>query len=153
MADFFHPLGIEAESLEAEPFSAIEAGQGCWWLRGPAWSPCRFDRSHAAEPDFRFLLDSPGRYTVSVDPGGRLLVGDSPASIEGPASGDSARTAELVWRAARHAVRAAEEAEAFILAAAALILANDPAAAIYAAGDDESFCEAVRRRLSAARSS
>ena len=54
------------------------------------------------------------------------------------------------WRAARHAIRAAEQAEAFIFAAAGLLLANDPASAIYAAGDDAAFGAAVRRRLAGA---
>jgi hypothetical protein len=150
LGDFFQPLGIEAEALEAEPFSALESGQGEWWLRQPRWSPERFDRAHRAEPDFRFLLDAPSRFAVAVDPRGALGIELHPLFTDDPAANAALRESEQGWRAARHALQAAEGAEAFIFAAAALLLANDSAAAIYAAGDDDGFCAAVRSRLAIA---
>src|SRR5665213_979687 len=74
LRDFFAPLGIQAEALEAEPFSALESGQGTWWLRQPRWSPDGFDRGRGAEPDFRFLLDAPERFAVTVDPQGGMFI-------------------------------------------------------------------------------
>jgi hypothetical protein len=148
----FRPLGIEADALEAEPFSALESGQGGWWLKRPRWDPRGFDRAHPAAADFKFLLEAPDRFTVAVDPQGRLFVELPPAFRDDPAAVLALRESEQGWRAARHAIRAAEEADAFILAAAALLLANDPAAAIYAAGDDDGFCAALQLRLANARS-
>jgi hypothetical protein len=150
LGDFFTPLGIEAESLEAEPFSALEAGHGAWWLRQPRWNSRLFDRSHASEPDFSFLIGAPDRFDVSVDPQGRLFIALNPAFGRDPDAIAAFNESEQGWRAARHAVRAAEQAEAFIFAAAALLLANDPAATVYAGGHDDAFCQAVRHRLAAA---
>jgi hypothetical protein len=149
-ADHFRPLGLEAESLEAEPFSALESGHGDWWLRQPRWNPDRFDRTHAAAPDFQFLLAAPDCFAVTADVRGRLGVELAPAFREDPAARALFQENDQGWRAARHALRAGEAAEAFILAAAALLLANDAAAATYAAGDDAAFGAAVRRRLAAA---
>jgi hypothetical protein len=148
--EFFQPLGIEAAALEAEPFSALESGQGEAWLRDPHWNPGRFERAHPAEPDFRFLLDRPERFAVSVDSRGHLAVGLDAAHADDPAVREILRENESGWRAARHALRAAAELDGFILAAAALLLANDPVAEIYAGGDDAAFAAAVRRRLAAA---
>jgi hypothetical protein len=148
--DCFRPLGIEAESLEAEPFSALESGQGDWWLRQARWNPDGFDRAHPAAPDFRFLLDAPDHFAVTVDPRGRLWVELAPEFSADPAAQARLQANEHGWRAARHGLRAGEAAEAFILAAAALLLANDAAAAIYAAGDDAAFGRAVHRRLAGA---
>jgi hypothetical protein len=150
LAEFFLPLGIEAEALEAEPFSALESGQGEWWLRQPRWNPESFDRAHRAEPDFRFLLAAPQCFAITVDPRGGLGIALHPRFTDDPAANAALQESEQGWRAARHALHAAERAEAFIFAAAALLLANDSAAAIYAAGDDDGFCEAVRSRLAAA---
>jgi hypothetical protein len=151
LADFFRPLGIEAEALEAEPFSALESGQGEWWLRQPRWRPEAFDRTHRAEADFRFLVDAPQRFEVAVDARGGLDIKINPVFTDDPIAQAALQESEHGWRAARHAIQAAEEAEAFIFAAAALLLANDSAAAIYAAGDDDGFCAAVRSRLAIAR--
>jgi hypothetical protein len=148
--DFFRPLGIEAEALEAEPFSALESGCGQWWLRQPCWNPASFDRAHRAEPDFRFLLEAPQRFAITVDYRGHLGIELDPRFTDDPAANTALRESEQGWRAARHALQAAEGAEAFIFASAALLLANDSAAAIYAAGDDDAFCEVVRSRLATA---
>lgn len=150
LGDFFRPLGIEADALEAEPFSALDSGHGQWWLRQPRWNPASFERSHRAEPDFRFLLDAPQRFAVAVDARGGLGIELRPLCIDDPAANAALRESEQGWRAARHAFQAAEAAEAFIFAAAALLLANDSVAAIYAAGDDDGFCAAVRTRLASA---
>jgi hypothetical protein len=152
IGDFFGPLGIEADALEAEPFSALESGHGQWWLRHPRWKPASFDRAHRAEPDFRFLLEAPQRFAITVDSRGGLGIELNPRFTHDPAANVALRESEQGWRAARHALQAAEAAEAFIFAAAALLLANDSAAAIYAAGDDDGFCAAVRSRLAIANS-
>ncbi len=133
LATFLHPLGIEAAYLEAEPFSALESGLGAWWLREPAWNRFRFDPAHPAAPDFRPLIDRAGGLAVSVDDHGVLT----------PALEDR----ESAWRAARHTLHAAHGAEAFIYAAAGLILADEAAAAAYASGDHRSFCATVLGRL------
>jgi hypothetical protein len=143
----FHPLGIDAEALEAEPFSALESGLGEWWLHRPRWDAGRVDRGHPAAQDFGPLLDAPACYTVAVDRRGLLLIGlnsEAPVDSAARAFGEGD---ESGWRLARHAVRAAHDAEAFIYGAAGLILAGDPAVAIYAAGDDAAFCRAVGAKL------
>lgn len=129
---FFAPLGIEAAWLEAEPFSALESGSGEWWLREARWNPARFCASHPAADDFAFLLADPGRFTVGVESQGGLSI--SPAS-------------DQAWAAVRHSIRAGHDAWAFIAMAAALILVGDPAAVLFAAGDDDAFCGSVRARL------
>jgi hypothetical protein len=129
---FFAPLGIEAAWLEAEPFSALESGSGEWWLRDARWNPARLCAGHPAAGDFEILLADPGRYRVDVDSQGVLSI--SPAS-------------EQAWAAVRHSIRAGHDAAAFINMAAALILVGDPAAALFAAGDDDAFCGSVRARL------
>lgn len=129
---FFAPLGIEASWLEAEPFSAIESGFGEWWLRDARWNPARLCPGHPAGGDFAFLLADPGRFRVDVGSQGALSI--SPAS-------------EQAWAAARHSIRAGQDAGAFIHLAAALILLGDPAARLFEAGDDDAFCGSVRARL------
>ena len=137
LATFFHPLGIEAESLEAEPFSAIESGLGEFWLRRPRWDPVRFDRAQSAWEDFGPLLDRPEPFTVAVDGRGILQF-----SLEAGEQGSGA---------SRHSWRAAAAAETFIFAAAGLLLANDPIAELYIQGNDAAFCKAVDERMSAIR--
>jgi hypothetical protein len=129
---FFAPLGIEAAWLEAEPFSALESGSGEWWLRDARWNPARIRPNHPAAGDFAILLSDPGRYKVDVESQGVLSI--SPASAQ-------------AWAAVLHSIRAGQDAGAFINMAAALILLGDPAAALFAAGDDDAFCGSVRARL------
>lgn len=144
---FFNPLGITADSLECEPFSALESGLGGWWLRQPRWDAVLLDLGHPAARDFRPLLDTPESFVVAVDPRGQLSI-----SLRGLAAGDPVARrfrdeGEQGWRAARHAVRAAHDAEAFLFGAAGLILAGDPAAEQFADGDDAGFCRAAAGRI------
>jgi hypothetical protein len=143
----FHPLGIEAEALEAEPFSALESGFGEWWLRQPRWEAGLVDRSRPAARDFDLLLDGTASFAVTVDRRGLMVIGLNPAASS--AARLFWEKDEKGWRTARHALRAAQDVEAFIYGAAGLILANDPVAAIYADGDDRAFCETVAARLPA----
>jgi hypothetical protein len=149
---FLHPLGIEAEALEAEPFSALEADWGGWWLRHPRWHSVRFDRRHPAAADFTPLLAAPDRFEVAIDPQGLMTIGLSAAGRGDPAAESFWQSGDQGWSAARHAVQAAQEAESFIYAAAGMILASDPAAETYVRGNDEEFCRAVRERMLAIRS-
>jgi hypothetical protein len=140
LAAFFHPLGIEAESLEAEPFSALESGGGEFWLRRPRWNAARFDRSQAAREDFQHLLDHPEAFIATVDGRGLLQFFPRQAGAEDPG-----------LAASRHSWRAAADAGAFIFAAAGLLLANDPIAENYLQGNDAAFCRAVAERSAASR--
>jgi len=144
---FHGPLGIEAEWLEAEPFSILESGLGECWLREPQWNAARFDRRHPAGPDFACLLDHPGTFLVAVDARGVIWPKVSPTAVEAPAARSFREAGEEGWRAIRHTLQAAHDAETFLYAAAGLILANDPVAAVYARGDDDAFCAAVLARL------
>jgi hypothetical protein len=143
---FFLPLGIEADWLEAEPFSALESGWGCWWLRRPRWAAGRFDPQSPAAGDFRFLCENPALFAVGVQSDGILSIA---------AGRDSSRGEALAllgangggWPAIRHSIRAAHAAESFIYAAAGILLAGDPAAKAFAAGEDEAFLLAIRDRL------
>jgi hypothetical protein len=148
---FLHPLGVEAEWLEVEPFSVLESGQGGWWLRGPRWDPARFDPRHPALPDFAVLLSHPGHFTVDVDDRGLLSLELAPAARNDPAALLFMEDSGRGWQAVRHTARAAADAECFLYAAAGLILACDPAADAYAAGDERAFCEEILGRLREAR--
>ena len=148
---FFHPLGIEAAWLEAEPFSALESGQGEWWLRQPRWNPARFDRRHPAAPDFACLVDHPEFFLVAVDARGIISPTLSPAAGDEPVARSFMEAGDEGWRAVRHTLQAAHDAETFLYAAAGLILASDPVAEVYARGDDDAFCAAVRARLAEIR--
>jgi len=130
--EFFEPLGIEAAWLEAEPFSALESGCIGWWLRDARWNPARIDKGHPAAGDFEFLLADAGCFQVDVESQGALSI--RPAS-------------EQTWPAVRHGIRAGQGAEAFIHLAAGLLVLGDPAAELFAAGDDDAFCALVRARL------
>jgi hypothetical protein len=129
---FFEPLGIEASWLEAEPFSALESGSGEWWLREARWNPARLAKGHPAAGDFEFLLADPGRFRVDAEPQGLLSIFPS---------------CDQAWTAVRHSLRAGQDAGAFIHLAAGLILLGDPAARLFAAGDDDAFCASVQARL------
>lgn len=144
---FFHPLGVEARSLEAEPFSALESGQGEWWLNKPQWNPARFDRRNRASPDFAYLLEHPGQFVVAVDDRGIISPALNPSAADDPEARSFLDAGEDGWRAVRHTLQAAQDAETFLYAAAGLILANDPVAEVYALGDDDAFCAAVLGRL------
>jgi hypothetical protein len=143
----FHPLGIDAEALEAEPFSALESGFGGWWLRRPRWDAGLVDRGHPAAQDFGPMLDPAAGFTVAVDRHGLLSIGLNPQTPTGSAARVFFQSDESDWRVARHAVRAAHDTEAFIYAAAGLLLAGDLAAAIYVGGNDAAFCRAVGAKL------
>jgi hypothetical protein len=132
-----NPLGIGADWLKAEPFSALESGHGGWWLRSPSWSADRVDPAWEPGRDLAPLVATAGRIPVGVDAHGVLQ--------PQPSDGDS------FWPAVRLSVRASLEVEAFLLAAAGLILAGDPLASAYAAGDDRAYCLGVCERLASAR--
>jgi hypothetical protein len=144
---FFHPLGIEAEWLEAEPFSALESGYGEWWLRQPRWNPARFDRQNRAGPDFAYLLEHPKRFVVGIDGRGVISPKIHPSAVDDPEARSLMDAAENGWLAARHTLRASHAAESFLYTAAGLILANDPVAEVYALGRDDAFCAVVHARL------
>ena len=144
---FFGPLGITADSLECEPFSALESGLGDWWLRLPGWDPRRLDPRHAGAPDFSPLLERPDCFSVAVDSHGQFLIGLKPGHAADLAARQLWEGGERGWRVARHGVRAAQDSEAFIFAAAGMVLANEPEAAIYADGDDAGFCRAVALKV------
>jgi len=142
---FLAPLGIEAEALEAEPFGGLESGSGEWWLRNPRWSAARFDRRHSAAEDFGYFLQAPGSFTVEISSRGWLRFAQT-----GPddlAAATFFRSSEDGWLAARHSVQASREVEAFLCAAAGLLLTDASFAALYASRDVLGFCEAVRRGM------
>jgi hypothetical protein len=132
----FHPIGIEADWLEAEPFGGAEAIR-CCWLRRPRWNPARIPPAHPATADLAPWASDPA--AVHVDCAGFLHL----PSPRGGADLDPAAS----WRAVRHSVGAGERAAAFIRAAAGLVLAGSPLAAGYASGDDAGFAAAVWRCL------
>jgi len=137
---YFQPLGIVADSLECEPFSALESGLGGWWLRQARWSPECFAPAHPGAADFRLLLDNPGLFAAAVDPQGLLTVCPKPGTEGDAAARRLWEAGEQGWLAARHSVRAAHDAEMFILGAAGMILDGGRAAERYAAGDDAGLC-------------
>ena len=143
----FEPLGIESDWLEAEPFSSLESGLAEWWLRAPHWNPARFDRSHPAASDFARLLDHPEDFAVGTSTQGILSLAPAPASAaRKTAATDYLETMEDGWRLIRHTVQASQWAETLIYAAAGSVLANDPAADLFARGDDDAFFAAIRER-------
>lgn len=142
---FLGPLGVEADWIEAEPFSALESGHGGWWLRNPRWNAARLDRLHPAAADFASLLEHPEWFSIGVDSQGILSLGVAAGAGRGAA--DYMRATEDGWTAIRHCVRAAQRVESFICGAAGVLLAGNAAAAAYASGDDGAFCAAVRGRL------
>jgi hypothetical protein len=138
------PLGIEADWLEAEPFSALESGvAGGWWLRGARWNPARFDPRRPGGADFAPLIKHPLHFRVAVESQGILSLSPASTAAAGNAAAGHLPGADAAWRLIRHTVRASQKAETFIYAAAGLLLASDSAAALYASGDDGSFCAAV----------
>jgi hypothetical protein len=128
-------VGIEADWLEAEPFGPEESALGTCWLRGARWNPARLRPGSPAAAD----LAPWAAVSAAVDAAGLLHF----AAAAGAADGDPHRS----WKAVRHSVRAAHRAAAFIHAAAGLLLAGDPLAGRYAAGDDSGFANEVWRRL------
>ena len=141
---FFDPLGIEADALEAEPLSALESGVGDWWLHRPRWNPTRFDRTHAAAADFGYLLEASASFRISVSTHGWLVIEPPPSADNDLAVQAFLASSEQGWLAARHSLEAARGAEAFLYAAVGGILTEESIAALYASGDDEAFCAAVR---------
>ena len=144
---YLFPIGIEADWLEAEPFSALESGSGGWWLRGARWNPARLDPACPAKADLALLIEHPSCFSVAVESQGILSLGPSNAAGSVPAAAGYFQGADATWRVIRHTVRASQLAETFIYAAAGLLLASDSAATLYANGDDDSFCAAVEGRL------
>jgi hypothetical protein len=122
--DCFAPLGIEADWFEAEPFSSLEAGWPDGWLRCPRWNPAQVDPGSPAAGALRPWLAQPSAVTVRCD--GLLQL---PPSADEPAA----------WAAIRASVIARERARAFLAAAAASLLFDPEAAAIYCAGDAAAF--------------
>ena len=145
LSAFLEPLGIEADALEAEPFSGFESGSGEWWLWNPRWNAERFDRRHSAAEDFGYVLESPESFAATASSRGWLNF-----TLTGPAdlaAGTFFRSSEDGWLAARHSLQASREVEAFLCAAAGLLLIDPSFAALYASGDVQGFCEAVRRGM------
>jgi hypothetical protein len=134
LADCFHPLGIEADWLEAEPFGGLETGALECWLRNPRWNPARIDPAHPGFPDLQAWVGRAEQTRV-----------DAAGALRFPEGSDDPDP----WPAVRHSVRAAADATAFIHAAAALVLVEPAAAACFAAGDDAAFVDRVRHRLNA----
>jgi len=135
----FHPLGIEADWLESEPFGAPENACGCCWLRRPRWNPRRLDPRHPAAADLSaWAADAAA---ITVDAAGIIVI------AAGPAAQMPEGMPDPTWLAIRHSVRAAQRAGSFIQAAAGLLLAGDPLARCYAAGEDARFSAEIWRRL------
>ena len=126
--DCFVPLGIEADWFEAEPFSSLEAGWPDGWLRRPRWNPAQVDPSHAAAGALRPWLDQPSAVTVRCD-----------GLLQLPPSTDE----RAAWAAIHASVIARERARAFLAAAAASLLFDPDAAAIYCAGDAAAFARRI----------
>lgn len=140
----FQPLGIEACWLEAEPFGSLDWSENGWWLRRPIWNPARFDRQSSAASDFGPLLDHPEYFAASVDSQGVLSL--APTDTASHFATAYLQSTNDGWDAIRHSVRAAHRADMLIYAAAGLLVANDPIAAVYAQGGDDAFCEALCSR-------
>ncbi len=128
----FAPLGIEADWLEAEPFSALESRSGFWWLRQPRWNPSIIDTATPAAADFRALIQTREPLHIEVEPQGALCI--RPA-------------AEQSWAAMRHSLRASHAAGSLIAMAAGLLIVDEANAALYASGDDDAFFLSVVERL------
>ena len=144
------PLGIEGDSLEAEPYGALECGIGEWWLRGPRrWSPREIDPDHPARGDFAQVLSALDELEMGVDYHGVLSLAPNPGTACPAAAIEALAATEGGWTVIRHTVHASQLLEAFIFSAAASLLASEHDAALFASGDDDAFCETVHRRLAA----
>ena len=148
---FFHPLGIEVDALEAEPFSNLETGVGDWWLQAPRWNPRGFDRTRSAASDFGFLLDAPASFRVSVSPHGWLLI-EPAETAKDLAVAAFMESSEQGWLAARHSLQAAREAEAFLYGAVGALLTDESLSLLYANSEDDAFCAAVHESIAAPKS-
>lgn len=141
---FFAPIGVEARAVEAEPFGALESGLIAWWLLEPKWNPALVERGSEAAKDFGYLLESPQSFQVAVTPQGAISFQRLSNDLAAEAFFSSSKEG---WLAARHGLRAAAQAEAFLFGAAYLLLRNAPLASLYAAGDDSAFCAEVRKTI------
>lgn len=146
-ATFLQPLGIEAASLEAEPFSGLESATGSWWLNQPRWTSGKVDRAGPFSGDFAGLLEFHESFRVTVAPSGWMSIAPTRQ-----AESDFAALAYWVssdhgWLAARHSFEAARHAEVFLYAAAALLLDDALAAQLYCCGDHAAFCARILQRL------
>lgn len=146
-AAFLHPLGIETEGLEMEPFSGLESGSGEWWLRDPRWSRECFDRNHPDASDFGYLLEAPEHFEVRVSFRGWLTLTLGASGKEDLSAQAYLAASEGGWLAARHTVEAARKTESFLWAAASLLLIDETLAESYASGGDQEFCAGVLRQL------
>lgn len=124
----FAPLGIEADWFEAEPFSGLETGWPDGWLRRPRWNPAQIDSGHPAAEALQPWAAQPSAVTVRCD-----------GLLQLPPSADES----AAWVAIRSSVIARERARAFLAAAAASLLFDPEAAAIYCAGDAASFARRI----------
>jgi hypothetical protein len=132
----FAPLGIEAAWLEAEPFSGLETATAECWLREPRWNPATLDPNVPGGGALQAWASRASEVRVSA--AGHLVF---PA-----AAGDT-------WPAVRLSVAAALSAALFIHAAAALLLADEDAARLFAEGRDAAFIAYVETRLAAKETS
>jgi hypothetical protein len=136
--DCFAPLGIEADWLEAEPFSSLEAGWPDGWLRRPRWNPARLDPTHPAAADLqRWAVHSPPACCNGAQQAPVVTV-----QLDGVLRLPESTEEQTAWAAVRHSVAARERVRAFLAAAAASLLFDPEAAAIYRDGDAAKF---VRR--------
>lgn len=140
---FFNPVGIEARVIEVEPFSALESGQPAWWLHEPKWNPLIVNRESDAAKDFGYLLESPLSFRVTVTPAAAITIERLSNDLATQAYFAASKEG---WLAARHGVRAAAAAEAFVFGAAYLLATDTSLASAYATGDDAAFCAEVQRR-------
>jgi hypothetical protein len=148
LVKYFHPLGIDAEYLETEPFSAIESGFGSCWLGRPQWHPERMEAAHPARPDFEPIIRRPLCYRVAIEASGVALIDLTAEGRDDPVARAEWEFLGYGWNAARHTLQAAQEAERFIHTAAGLLLSGDPLTAVYAEGNDDAFCRGVEHRCS-----
>jgi hypothetical protein len=142
--DCFAPLGIEADWLEAEPFSSLEAGWPDGWLRLPRWNPARLDPHHPAAIDLQHWALEQAQADQTADRDGSAV---EPAAIvtvqpDGLFRLPESTDERAAWAAVRHSVAARERVRVFLAAAAASLLFDAEAAAIYRDGDAAEF---VRR--------
>lgn len=144
---FLQPLGIEAVSLEAEPFSGLESATGTWWLNQPRWNAGKVDRAGPFSGDFGGLLEFHESFRITVSASGWMSIAPTSAAESDLAVQAYWESSERGWLAARHSFEAARHTEVFLYAAAALLLEDTLAAQLYCSGDHAAFCARILRRL------
>jgi len=146
-ATFFQPLGIEAASLEAEPFSGLESATGSWWLNQPRWNAGKVVRAGPFSGDFGGLLEFQASFRVSVAPSGWISIAPTLQAENDLAAQAYWASSDHGWLAARHSFEATRHTEVFLYAAAALLLDDALAAQLYCLGEYAAFCARILQRL------